>query len=37
MGEAVVSGCDSAEILEAPEHALDGVALTLGCLTMRIR
>jgi hypothetical protein len=26
MGEAVVSCGDSAEVLEAPEHALDGVA-----------
>ena len=27
MGEAVVSGGDSAEVLEAAKHALDGVAL----------
>ena len=26
MGVAVVSSCDSAKILEAPEHALDGVS-----------
>ena len=29
MGEAVVSGCDSAEVLEASEHALDGVAVAI--------
>ena len=29
MGEAVVSSCDSAEILEAPEHALDSVAIAI--------
>ena len=29
MGETVVSGCDSTEVLEAPEHALDGVAVAV--------
>src|SRR5258706_16095366 len=27
MGEAVVSSGDSSEVLKAPEHALDGVAV----------
>lgn len=27
MGEAVISGSDSSEVLEATEHALDGIAL----------
>lgn len=26
MGETIVSGGDSAEVLETPEHALDGIA-----------
>jgi hypothetical protein len=29
MCEAVVSGCNSAEVLETPEHALDGVAIAV--------
>ena len=29
MGVAVVSSCDSAKILEAGEHALDGVAVAV--------
>ncbi len=29
MGEAVVSRCDSSEVFEAPEHALDGVAVAI--------
>lgn len=29
MGEAIVSCGDSAEVLEAPEHALDGVAIAV--------
>ncbi len=29
MGEAVISGCNSAEVLEAAEHALDGVAVAV--------
>ena len=29
MGVAVVSSCDSAKILEAPEHTLDGVAVAV--------
>ena len=29
MGEAVVSGSDSAKVLEAAEHAFDGVAVTI--------
>ena len=29
MGETVVSGCNSAEVLEAAEHALDGVAVAI--------
>lgn len=29
MGEAVISGCDSTEVLDASEHALDGVAIAI--------
>ena len=29
MGEAIVSGSDSAEVLEAAEHALDGVTIAV--------
>jgi hypothetical protein len=29
MGEAVVAGCNSAEVLEAAEHALDGVTVAV--------
>lgn len=29
MGEAVVSGCDSSEVLETAEHALDGVTIAI--------
>ncbi len=29
MGQLVVPGCDSAEVLDAPEHALDGVAVAI--------
>lgn len=29
LGEAVVAGGDSAEVLDAPEHALDGVAFAI--------
>jgi len=29
MGEAVIAGCDPAEVLEAAEHALDGIAIAV--------
>ena len=29
MGKAVVPGCNSAKVLEATEHALDGVAIAI--------
>lgn len=29
MGDAVVSGSDSAEVLETPEHTLDGITVTI--------
>ncbi len=29
MGETVVSCGDSAEVFEAPEHALDGIAIAI--------
>jgi hypothetical protein len=29
LGKSVVSGCDSAEVLEATEHALDGIAVAV--------
>ena len=29
MGQLVISGCDPAEVLDAPEHALDGVAVAI--------
>ena len=29
MGQLVVSSCDPAEVLDAPEHALDGVAVAI--------
>ena len=29
MSEAIVSGCDPAEVFDAPEHALDGIAVAI--------
>ena len=29
MGETIVTSCDSAEVLEASEHALDGIAVSV--------